>query len=200
MRTSILLPCVFAATLLSTVALAERPENVDREPHKGSAVKERVIRETRSHEAVEKRQRAQTKDTSVKSRTKAPEKVSPGASRGCTTDDGGSCSTRSSEKSVKPAATTSSAKAATQAPARLQQKDRGCSTDDGGGCTSKRADGSTKETGGARTYIVQTNARDQLVADEIMKMRAKVDAERILDMLKIELCTRNGSCNNAEDF
>ena len=116
---------------------------------------------------------------------------------GCSTDDGSSCSSKTSERTVKAPVTTTDKASARVAPTKVRELQRGCSTEDGSGCTSsaKHEDGSTKQTGGARQYVVQTDPKAAAIADEIMKMRAKVDAERILDMLKLQMCARKGTCD-----
>ena len=61
MRMSILLPSLFAASLLTTAALADRnSDDNDKAPLRAS--KDRVVREARSQEAKEARARVQTKD------------------------------------------------------------------------------------------------------------------------------------------
>ena len=196
MRIGILLPSLFAATLLSTVALADNnDDNNDKGTLRGSSAKERVVRESRSREAKE-RAHAQTKET-VRPASKAPAKLAD--KRGCSTDDGSSCS-KAGEKAVKTQQIQSQKVGEAKMPSRLLE--RGCATEDGNGCSSSskpHADGASKASGGQRPYMVQS-ADNAAITEEIMKMRKEVDAKRLLDMLKLKMCARDGSCGDAEDF
>ena len=197
MRIGILLPSLFAATLLSTVALADNnDDNNDKGALRGSSAKERVVRESRSRDAKE-RAHVQTKETSIRPASKAPAKLAD--KRGCSTDDGSSCS-KTGEKAVKTQQIQSQKVGEAKMPSRLL--DRGCATEDGNGCSSSskpHADGAGKASGGERAYMVQS-AKSAQTTEEIMKMRKEVDAKRMLDMLKLKMCARDGSCGDANDF
>ena len=197
MRISFLLPSFFAATLLSTVALAERPDNTDR-PHRGSAVKERIVRESRSREAKEARQRVQSKDSPTKAtpERRAPERLSE--KRGCATNDGGSCS-RSSGRADK-TVTTKTAKSSTPMPSRVRDAKRGCATDDGSSCTSSRATNKTTKAASGESQHVVAGRNSAEQTDYMMKMRAKIEADRLLDKLNLKSCARAGTCGEAQDM
>lgn len=201
MRMSILLPSLFAASLLTTAALADRnSDDNDKAPLRAS--KDRVVREARSQEAKEARARVQTKDAtpaakSGSQKTTAAAKLAD--KRGCSTDDGSSCS-RSSARSEK-AAKTATTKAATQVkmPSFLQQK--GCATEDGSSCSSSTKAAAAKGTtaSGDGRYMVGSKARNASVSETILKLRREVDEKAFLDMMNIMTCKRSGSCGETPD-
>jgi len=196
MHARILLPSLFAATLLSSVALADRNDSDDRSPTK-SSIKERVLREARSPEA---RERVQSKEAPVRVKTEraAPAKLTE--KRGCATDDGGSCSSSRSKAADKSASQTKAAakSSAPSMPTKLQAQ-RGCSTDDGNGCSSssQKSEKSSAQTASAdlsKHVVARTDRWSKALADEMMQMRLKIEAERLLDMLNIRTCMRKGTC------
>lgn len=193
MHARILLPSLFAATLLSSAALAERSDNDGRSPAR-SSVKERVMRESRSPEA---RERVQSRETQARPRSEraAPARLSE--KRGCTTDDGGSCSSGRT-RADRTASQTKTTKASAPAmPTRIQTQ-RGCSTDDGNGCSSSSKSDKTAAVPAASTsskhVVAKIDRASRLLAEEMMKMRLKIEAERLLDMLNIRTCQRKGTC------
>jgi hypothetical protein len=195
MHARILLPTLFAATLLSTAALAERNDSDDRTPK--SALKERVVRETRSNERAERVQKETP--AKVSSQRAAPPRLQE--KRGCATDDGGSCAPSRSERTQKSAAAETKG-SKMKMPTKIQTQ-RGCATEDGSGCSAtsqpKAADRGTESSAGASKHVVQkAGSWSKPLVDEMMRMRAKIEAERILDMLNLSVCTRKGTCGEVE--
>src|SRR5262245_10047324 len=194
MHARILLPSLFAAALISTAAFAERTDNDEGAPIRSSA-KERVVRESRAPEA---RERVQHKDVSsvkpVKERA-APARLQ--TERGCATEDGGSCSKK--DTTQKTAAKSSSRANILSMPARLQAQ-RGCTTDDGSGCSSSEPKTKQTSSSSASTdskHLVGKGGSQQL-KDTMMRMRLEIEVNRILDMLMIGNCQRNGNCGEDE--
>ena len=190
MHARILLPSLVAATLLSTAAWADRNDSDDRTPTR-TTVKERIVKESRTREATERVQTKKEAPTKARSERAAPQRLAE--KRGCTTEDGGSCSAKS-ERTTKTVETKSHASMPSM-PARLQAM-RGCSTDDGSGCTSsaERTVRSESKSSSDRHLVEKTNRTNQQLVDQMMKMRLKIEGERMLDMLKIQSCKRHGSC------
>ena len=189
MHARILLPSIVAATLLSTAAWADRNDSDDRTPNR-TTVKERIVKESRTREATERVQTKKDAPAKARSERAAPQRLAE--KRGCTTEDGGSCSAKS-ERTTKTASTKSHASMPSM-PARLQAM-RGCSTEDGSGCTvAEKKQRSESKSSSDRHLVEKTNRTNQQLVDQMMKMRLQIEGARMLDMLKIQSCKRHGSC------